>query len=282
MGAVALALVASLSWGCADFVAGMKSRVLPTLTVIALSQTAGLITIAAIVLARGQGSPGGDYWVYAALSAVGGLCGLFAFYRGLSMGAMSVVAPVSSLSAAVPVVFGLLTGDRPSALQGAGMVVAIAGVVLASREEGPEGAEEGGTRMAAGVGLALIAALGFGSFFVGMDKAAEADAVWPILVNRIAGVAMLVMLVAALRPRLALRRADFSALFAVGVLDMGANALFALATRKGLVSLVSVVSSLYPVVVIVLAHIVLRERTSPLQLAGGGLALAGVAMIVAG
>jgi drug/metabolite transporter (DMT)-like permease len=283
VGAIALALVASLSWGCADFVGGMKSRVLPVLTVITLSQGAGLIVIAAIVVARGQGSPGGHYWIYAALSAVGGLCGLFAFYRGLSMGAMSVVAPVSSLSAAVPVVFGLATGERPSALQGAGMILAVAGVVLAAREEGPEGAEgAGGPRVAAGVGLALIAAVGFGSFFVGMDKAAEADAVWPILVNRITGVSMLVLLVAAVRPKLTLARGDFSVLFAVGVLDMGANALFALATRQGFVSLVSVLASLYPVVVIALAHIVLRERTSPLQLAGAGLALGGVAMIVAG
>src|SRR3954454_18233 len=282
MAAIALALVASISWGCADFVAGLKSRVLPILTVITISQGAGLLAIAAIVAARGQGSPGGDYWIYAALSAVGGLAGLFAFYRGLSMGAMSVVAPVSSLSAAVPVVFGLATGERPSALQGVGMVVAIAGVALAAREEGPEGAEEGRPRVAAGVGLALIAALGFGSFFVGMDKAAEADAVWPILVNRIAGVTMLLVLVAVLRPSLTLGRPDFRALFAVGVLDMGANFLFALASREGFVSLVSVLASLYPVVVIALAHIVLRERTSPLQLAGAGLALAGVAMIVAG
>lgn len=282
MGAIALALVASISWGTADFVAGMKSRVLPILTVITLSQAAGLLTIAAVVLARGQGSPGGHYWIYAALSAVGGLCGLFAFYRGLSMGAMSVVAPVSSLSAAVPVIFGLATGERPSALQGAGMVLALGGVALAAREEGPEGAAEGRTRMASGVGLALIAAIGFGSFFVGMDKAADADAVWPILVNRIAGVTMLLMLVVAVRPPLTMGRRDFGSLFAVGVLDMGANALFALATRQGFVSLVSVLASLYPVVVIALAHIVLRERTSPLQLAGAALALGGVAMIVAG
>src|SRR3954452_9353238 len=231
MAAIALALVASLSWGCADFVAGMNSRVLPTLTVITLSQGAGLLVIALIVLGRGQGSPGGHYWIYAALSAVGGLCGLFAFYRGLSMGAMSVVAPVSALSAAVPVVFGLATGDRPSALQGAGMVVAIGGVALAAREEGPEGAPPD-KRVASGVGLALVAALGFGSFFVGMDKAAEADALWPILVNRVAGLAMLAALIAAIRPRLALVRADFPARFAVGSLDMAPNALFAAASRE--------------------------------------------------
>jgi drug/metabolite transporter (DMT)-like permease len=279
--AIGLALIASLSWGTADFVAGIKSRALPLLTVIGLSQVAGLTVIALVVIARGKAAPSGDWWIYAALSAIGGLCGLVAFYRGLSTGLMSVVAPVSALSAAVPVVFGLATGDRPSALQGAGMVVAIAGVALAAREEGPEGAPPD-KRIASGVGLALVAALGFGSFFVGMDKAAEADALWPILVNRIAGVAMLAVLVASLRPRLALGRADFSALFAVGTLDMAANALFAAASREGLVSLVSVLASLYPVVVIALAHIVLKERTSPLQLAGAGLALGGVALIVGG
>jgi drug/metabolite transporter (DMT)-like permease len=166
--AIGLALVASLSWGAADFVGGIKSRALPLLTVIGMSQLAGLTVIALIVAARGVGPPGGDYWVYAALSAVGGLGGLFAFYRGLAIGAMSVVAPVASLSAAIPVVFGLARGERPSALQAAGMVVAIAGVALAAREEGPEGAPNG-TRVASGVGLALVAALGFGSFFVGMD-----------------------------------------------------------------------------------------------------------------
>jgi drug/metabolite transporter (DMT)-like permease len=279
--AIGLALFASVSWGIADFVAGIKSRELPLLTVIALSQAAGLTLITVIVAVGGEGPPGGEFAVYAALSAVGGLGGLAAFYRGLSVGAMSVVAPVSALAAAVPVVFGLITGERPSALQGAGMVVAITGVVLAAREEGPEGAEPG-ARLAAGVGLALVAALGFGSFFIGMDEAAEADALWAILVNRITGVTLLAVLAAALRPRLALDRADLGALIAVGVMDMGANALFAAATREGLVSVVSVVASLYPVVVIALAHLVLRERTSGLQLGGAGLALAGVAMIVAG
>jgi drug/metabolite transporter (DMT)-like permease len=191
-----------------------------------------------------------------------------------------VVAPVSSLAAAVPVVFGLVTGERPSTLQGVGMAAAIAGVVLASREEGPDGAE--GPRVASGVGLALVAAVGFGSFFVLMDQAAETDTLWSLLVNRMTGVSLLVLLAAALRPRLALAPADFGALAAVGVLDMGANALFAVAATEGLVSLVSVLASLYPVVVIGLAHLVLHERTNPLQLTGAGLALGGVALIVAG
>jgi len=279
--AIALALVASISWGMADFVAGIKSRALPLITVIGLSQTAGLVVIGAIVAVRGEGPPGGEFVLFAALSALGGLGGLAAFYRGLSVGAMSVVAPVSALAAAVPVAFGIATGERPSALQGVGMAVAIAGVALAAREEGPEGAEPG-ARVASGVGLALLAALGFGSFFVGMNEAAEDDALWSISANRITGVGFLAVRAAALRPRPAPARSVAGRLVAVGVLDMGANGLFAAATREGFVSVVSVLASLYPIVVMALAHLVLRERTSPLQLGGAGLALGGVALIVAG
>jgi len=278
--AIVLALAASVSWGFADFWAGLKSRTLPVLTVMAVSQAAGLTTIAVIVAVRGEGPPGGDFAVFAALGALGGLGGLAAFYRGLSIGAMSVVAPISGLAAAVPVVFGLLQGERPSALQGTGIVVALAGVVLAAREKAPE--HESGTRTAAGTGLALVAALGFGSFFVALDQASEPDALWAILANRIAGVSILVLACLALRPALRLARPDLGALAVVGVLDMGANGMYALATRHGLLSVVSVLVSIYPVVVVALAHAVLRERLRPSQAAGAAAALAGVAMIVAG
>jgi drug/metabolite transporter (DMT)-like permease len=278
--AIALALAASLSWGFADFVAGLKSRALPLLTVMAVSQLVGLALIAAIVAVRGQGPPpGGDFAVFSALAAVGGLGGLAAFYRGLSIGAMAVVAPISGLAAGVPVVFGLIQGERPSALQAVGIVLALAGVALAAREKEPEGS----TRAASGVGLALVAALGFGSFFVALDRASqEGDALWAILANRITGVVLLAALCVAVRPALRLARPDLAALVAVGALDMGANALYAIATRHGLVSVVAVLSSLYPVVVIALAYAVLKERVRPSQGVGAGAALAGVAMIVAG
>jgi drug/metabolite transporter (DMT)-like permease len=280
--AIALALVASLSWGFADFVAGLKSRALPLLTVMAVSQVMGLTVIGAVVAVRGAGPPAGsDFALFAALAAVAGLGGLAAFYRGLSVGAMAVVAPISGLAAGVPVVFGLLQGERPSALQGVGIAFAMAGVALAAREKEPETA--GATRTASGVGLALVAALGFGSFFVALDRASEeGDALWAILANRVAGVTMLAGLCLVLRPSLRLARPDLAALAAVGILDMGANTLYALATRHGLVSVVAVLSSLYPVVVVALAYAVLKERVRPVQAVGAAAALAGVAMIVAG
>jgi drug/metabolite transporter (DMT)-like permease len=281
--AIALALAASLSWGLADFVGGIKSRVLPLLTVMVVSQAVGLAVIAAAVGLRGKGAPDGDFALYAALGAVAGVGGLAAFYRGLAIGAMAVVAPISATAAGIPVVFGLLTGERPSALQVAGIALAIAGVVLASREPPPEGRGAGPrARVAAGAGLALVAALGFGSFFVAMDEASRGDALWAILVNRLTGVGLLAALALAVRPRLALAPADAVALAAVGLFDMGANTLYALATTEGLVSVVAVLSSLYPVVVIALAHFVLGERVRPSQQVGVALALAGVAFIAAG
>jgi drug/metabolite transporter (DMT)-like permease len=278
--AISLALTASLSWGCADFLGGIKSRALPLLTVILFSQLAGLMLAGVIVAARGQGPPGGDFALWAGLSALAGLCGLAAFYRGLSVGAMPVVAPISGLAAGVPVVFGLVTGDRPSAMQAAGIVLALAGVALAAREPAPEDPQT--TRVAAGVGLALVAALGFGAFFVLIQQASDPDPMWAVLANRITGVTLLVIAAIALRPRLALPAAEGSQLASIGLLDMGANALYGVATRHGLVSVVAVVASLYPVVVIVLAHLVLNERLRASQAAGVAIVLAGVGLITAG
>jgi drug/metabolite transporter (DMT)-like permease len=278
--AIALALVASLSWGFADFVAGLKSRALPILTVMTVSQTVGLVVIGAIVVVRGEGPPGGGFALFAALAAIGGLGGLAAFYRGLAVGAMAVVAPISGLAAGVPVVFGLLRGERPSALQAAGIAFALAGVALAAREQ--EAERERSTRTAAGAGLALVAAVGFGSFFVAMDRASEGDALWAILVNRVTGVTLLAALCLAFRPALKVARADLGTLAAIGTLDMAANALYALATRQGLVSVVAVLSSLYPVVVVALAFAILGERVRPSQGVGAVAVLAGVAMIVGG
>jgi drug/metabolite transporter (DMT)-like permease len=209
---------------------------------------------------------------------VAGLVGLAALFRGLAIGTMGVVAPLSSTAVAVPVIVGVATGERPSAAQAAGLAVAFVGMVLAAREP----REEGGSGVAAGAGLALVAALGFGCFFLGMDKASDADVPWAILVNRISGVVLLASVFAVLRPRGRPGRADVAPLVAIGALDMTANTLFAIATTKGLVSLVSVVSALYPVTTVVLARVFLGERLAAVQRAGIMVAFAGVGLIAAG
>jgi drug/metabolite transporter (DMT)-like permease len=205
--------------------------------------------------------------------------GLAAFYRGLAVGNMGVVAPISATAAVVPLVVGVAGGDRPGALQYAGIALALLGVVLASREE-VGGRLAGGT--ARGAGLALLSALGFGLFFVGMDHASDEDVAWAILTNRITSATVLLAAFAVLRPPLAVRKADVPVLALIGVLDIAANAMFAIASTEDLVSLVSVVGALYPITTVGLAAIVLRERPHRVAQAGVVLALMGVALIAAG
>jgi drug/metabolite transporter (DMT)-like permease len=280
MTAVGLAFLSSVSWGLADFVGGLKSRTLPLLNVLVASQVTGLVLIASFVAIRGEGAPGGDFAVFAALSGLAGVVGLAAFYRALAVGNMGVVAPISSCAAIVPVVVGIATGDRPGRLQAVGLALALAGVALASREEVTG---EGRTRgTARGTGLALVSALGFGLFFLAMDRASDADVPWAMLVNRIAGVSLLLSAALILRPPIRAGRRDVPVLIGIGILDTAANAMYAVASTKGLVSVVSVLGSLYPVTTVGLAALVLRERPHRLAQAGVVTALLGVALIAVG
>ena len=278
MVAVALALGASISWGVADFLGGLKSRRLHVLTVLLLSQAVGMLLVGALVAVRGEGPPDARFLFFGALAGLSGLIGLSAFYRGLAVGAMSVVAPISATGAAIPVAVGVATGDRPSEIQAVGLGLALVGVVVASREEGPAGSR----RLAAGTGLALAAAAGFGGFFVGMDAASDGGVLWALLAARVFDVALLAAVAVLLRPGRPMSARDTRDIVAVGCFDVAANALFALASTEGLVSLVAVLASLYPVVTILLARAVLGERVRRSQAVGVALALGGVAAIAGG
>jgi drug/metabolite transporter (DMT)-like permease len=280
MTAVALAFASSVSWGTADFIGGLKSRVLPVLNVLLISQCTGLVLIAAFVAARGEAAPGGDFAVFAVLSAFAGITGLAAFYRALAIGNMGVVAPISACAAVVPVVIGVATGDRPGALQATGLVLALVGEVLASREEVV--GERGRRGTSRGAGLAIVSALGFGLFFSAMDRASDGDVAWAMLVNRLTGVSLLIAATLLLRPPFRAGRRDVPVLAGTGVLDIGANAMFGVAATKGLVSVVSVLGSLYPLTTVGLAAVVLGERPHRLAQAGVATALCGVALIAAG
>jgi drug/metabolite transporter (DMT)-like permease len=277
--ALLLAFASSVTWGAGDFLGGLKSRQLPLLNVLVATQLAGFALIGAFVAIRGEGPPAGDIFLWAPLSGLAGALGLAAFYRGLAVGNMGVVAPISSTAAVVPLAVGVAGGDRPASIQYAGIALALVGVALASREEVGGGWRGGTTR---GAGLALLSALGFGLFFVGIDNASDEDVAWAIFFNRAASVAVLVAAFAALRPPLAARRSDLPVLALIGVLDISANAMFAVASTKGLVSLVSVLGSLYPLTTVALAAVVLRERPHRIAQAGVVLALTGVVLIAAG
>jgi drug/metabolite transporter (DMT)-like permease len=225
--AVALALGASLSWGLADFFGPLKGRTLGTFRVLFGAQVAGLAAMVLVVAVRGKG-PDGAAVLLAIPAALSGTLGIFAYYRGMAVGAMSVVAPIAGVSAAVPVAFGLATGDRPSTAQIAGIVLALVGVGLASREH-----QAGHGRVAAGVGLALIAAIGFGGYFVPMHAAGEADFWWASLIFR--ATAFTLIAVTALVVRASVRVSGRNAAFvgAVGLGDTLGNALFAASSRTG-------------------------------------------------
>ena len=278
MAAPVLALLAALSFGFADFMGGSASRRLPLPVVLALSQMAGLAAIAAVVAVRGQGPPSGRFALYALGAAVLGTIGIAALYRALAIGSMSVVAPIAGTAAVIPVVWGFLIDESPSALQNAGIVLALAGVVLASRTRD----ESGRPTVGAGVWLAVGAAVVIGFFLVALNAASEADPYWATLTARATTVSLLWLSVLILRPSLRVTGRDRLVLPLIGVLDVTGNLLFSIATTKGLIGVVSVLGSLYPVFTVALARALHHERLSRVQAVGVVAAFAGVTLLAGG
>jgi len=271
----ALALAAAASWGVGDFLGGLKSRSLSPIAILIVAQPIGLTLLAIWVAARGEGPPGSSV-LWACVASVLGTTGLVAFYRGMAAGALSIVAPIAGAGAAIPVIWGLARGDHPSGLQELGFVAAFAGVILASFERRPQA-----TRVAAGAGWAVIAMLAFGAYYIPMHAASHGDFLWAAFVFRLTSTTLIASAWLVLRPRRA-RRADLPVLASIGVLDTGGNVFFAAASSRGLVSIVSVLASLYPVVTVLLARAVLHERVHRSQELGIALALGGIVLISAG
>jgi drug/metabolite transporter (DMT)-like permease len=251
---------------------------LPSLVVLATSQPFGLAALGIAVAGRGTGVPG-DEVAWSALAAVFGTVGLFAFYRGMATGAMSVVVPIAAVAAGVPVIWGVaVSGDHIDSLQAIGFLAAVGGSVAASLELRPERRQ-----VAAGVGWAALAMLAFGGYYVPMHAASTHDWLWPAFLFRCTSVTLVLTVVLARRIRPSDLRSHWPGLVAIGFLDTGGNALFAAASSThGLLSVVSVLASLYPVVTVLLARLVLGERVQRTQDAGVVVALAGVVLITAG
>jgi drug/metabolite transporter (DMT)-like permease len=266
-----LALLASLLWGTADFLAGRASRTHPAVLVAFVGQAAGLVALGVILAFHGADA---GAVVPGALSGAVGAIAVLTFYRALALGSMSVVAPIVATSAIVPVIAGVLDGERPGALQWIGVAAALSGVALASREP-PGTARDAG----AALRLALLAALAIGLALVFLGAAADHDALTGVTVARAVAVPILAVLVLGTRARVA-RRA-LPRLAVIGLLDTGANTAFAIATTGGLLSLVAVLGGLFPVVTVALAYFLLHERLQPVQRAGVLLALAGIPLISA-
>ncbi|HZT16529.1 MAG TPA: EamA family transporter [Gaiellaceae bacterium] len=274
--ALVLAAGSSVVWGIADFSGGSLTRRLPTFGVTVVSQAAGIVALVVAVAVRGEVGAR-SFWL-GVIGGLGGGAGLAAFYRALSLGTMSIVSPIAACGAVVPFAISIATGERPGAGALAGAAVALAGAVLASVEEGRS---ESPDRTRA-VALAILAAavLGLFVYFLGLGSR-EGDALSTLFGARVGSLSLLVVASLAARAPMTVPRASLGAVAAVGLADVSANALFALASGHGLLALVSVLGSLYPVVTVLLAHVLLGERLTVLQRVGVAAAVAGVAAISA-
>ncbi len=271
---VQFALPAAVSYGVADFAGGLATRrTSSTLVVIAVSQLAGVAALLpALMLLPGR--PSAAAAATGALAGLAGSAGLVLYFRGLARGPMGVVAPVSALtSAGLPLLVGVMAGESAGPLTAGGVVVALLAVALAT-------AGTAGDRAAAGgLWLAIASGVGFGSFFVTLDASPADSGLWPLLAAKVAAVVVFAPSVLARRGLHEALRARCGLIVLSGAADMVANILFLLAARHGTLSVSAVVVSLYPVVVVMLARFVLRERLSWLQAASVALALTASALL---
>ena len=236
--------------------------------------------MASALAVTGAATPSPAQALYALLAGLAELGGFAALYRGLAIGCMGLVAPISAAAAVIPLAVGVAAhGERLGASEAVAVAVVICGVALAACEPVRRAR---GARVATGAGLGVVAALGFGLFFAGMGAAASGGALAAVALNRATAVVVLLAALAAARPRLERFGAhDLGPLAAVGALDAVANVLFAVALTRGATGVVSVLGSLYPVTTVLLARAVLRERTTLAQRAGATACLAGVAALAA-
>jgi len=228
-----------------------------------------------VVVIRGVPLVPGPWIAAGVVAGLAGLVGLSAVYRGMAIGVVGVVSTIAATGPVIPILVGLVLGERPSVLQFVGILVTLAGIGLLAFDRRPQS----GGKLVPGVGLALLAALAFGIFLVAIKYASRPDPLWGVLATRTGSVSALLLLGLAFRSRIRVQRTDMLPLLTVGVLDVSADVFFAFATTIGLLSIVSILSSLYPVATVILARIVLKERMLRLQQVGIGLALAGVLLI---
>lgn len=280
--AVVLALCSSLCWGVGDFLGGRVASRSPALTVTVGTQAFGLLVVLVLAPLLGGVASTSALVLGAGAGVVGGI-GLVVYFRALAMGPMGLVAPLAgAVGALVPVTAGLVDGEEVGPLALLGIVAGLGAVVLATMDPASRPASRprrsGREIVTGGPALAVLAGLAFGVFFVALDRTPTDSGLWPLVGARVASVGLL-GLVAVARRRPLPARSDVPTVAASGVLDSAANALFLLATRSGLLALTGLLSSLYPVVIVVLARQVLGERLARVQVVGVALALVAVVLV---
>ncbi len=274
---VLLALSSSFMWGLADYLGGLQTRSRQVLSVVLISQAAGFVVIATIVVLRGVGWPGAQAMLPAAVAGVMGALCIVTFYLALSYGPVSIVAPVLASSACIPVVYGLARGERPSALQLAGLAATLVGVMLVSWSDDDDDAR--GRR---GIGFGVIAAVLLGTLLVFFSRASAVDPYWAPFVLRAVSMSTVgaFIVVRGFVPRVDGR--GLAVIASIGVLDVLANLAYSVSTTLQLLSITAVLSSLFPVVTVALARIHLGERVTRVQGTGSVITMLGVLLVAAG
>ena len=276
--ALLLAGCAALSYGIADFCGGFAAGRSRLLSVLLLSQLLGMLVVLAGLALLPHGLPSWRDLGWGFLAGLTGSLGLFMLYGGIARSIVAIVSPASAVGGALlPVLFGLLLGERPAAMAVAGSALCLPAILLLTWE-GSAG-ERGGKAARTALGYGILAGLGFGSFFITLSRASPGAGLWPLVAARAASIfAFAIALRCARQPFRIARNACAPAL-AAGAADMAANILFLLASQSGLLSLVAVIASLFPAPTVILARIFLGQRLPATRWAGLALALTGVALI---
>ena len=276
MTAALLAAGAALCYGVSNFVGPRLVLDLPLYPVLISGQVVALVVSGALVVTEG-GGPSAAEVAAAGAAGVGNAFALLAFYRAAELGPMSIVAPLGALGAVVPVLVGVAQGEPIGAFKLVAIIIALAGVALAAR---PARSEDAGDRRAAAA-WALASSLGFGVFLAGMSEAGSGGAFWAIALSRAALLAIFVAVALRLSSPLRVAGRDLPRVMVPGLLLFAGTLLYTVATREGDLSVVSVIASLAPVVIVVLAFTVLGERLNRTQSVGAVAAISGSVLLAA-
>jgi drug/metabolite transporter (DMT)-like permease len=272
---VIMALAASFTYGVADFVGGLLGRREPILAVVLWSQAVGLVLALGAAALVGQESVAPADFAWGAAGGLAGTAGIFFLYKGLAEGRMAVVSPVAALvGAIVPLGIGLALGERPAGHDWLGIGLAMPAIWLVTAARVEEFDRVGGARFGA------LAGAGFGLFFAAIAQTGSGSGLWPLVGARVAQVTLVAVLVAAQHVPFPSSGSRW-ALIGVGVGDILANVFLLIAFRSGLLTVVSVLASLYPAVTVVLAVLVLGESIHRRQRVGLVLAMTAVGLIAA-
>jgi drug/metabolite transporter (DMT)-like permease len=271
--AAVFALSAAFAWGAGDFTNGITARRIGPFHTVLLSFIFGVTTLVVLAFAVGEKTPPTADLVWGAVAGLLGTAGLLFLLRGFESGRMSIVAPVSAvLTAAIPVIISAFTEGLPRELQIFGFVLALASIWLLSLRE------EHGDRPA-GLGMAMLAGLGFGCFFAALNQIGDGAVFWPLVAGRSVSFFLLILIVLFSRRNLFPASPPWGLLALGGVLDVVGNYFFLLAVQTGRLDIASVLASLYPAITTILAWIIVKERMTRIQTFGVVVAVLSIVLI---